>query len=365
MLKTFNSFKNVLPILGGSEKEFVTVSGKIKNEDMVELETFEDSNGDLMITVLFLGRLSSYRVIDIVAVHFKFMEHLPFDVLRRVEAFPIDGNQRHTHAGNLGYRFKDAPVLVEGTEDFFYIPGFPRRAINNRGELISTLDNKALSWYAMRPNDKKNIKGGYYTNRVEVNGKARTMLRHRAMLMVFREYPDNCDSLLTNHIDGTPGHDHLDNLEWADYSLNLEHSYKNNLRTQNRPVIARNILTGEERVFYSVAECGRSLNINDRTINYKLEKCKFSSICRQGYQFKYLNDERDWIIPENPQEELEKFILKQQVLVKDTIDEDSKIFRSIGAAAIATGVSAYRISNQIKKEDKDIIDGFIFCAYEE
>ena len=365
MLKTFNSFNDVLPILGGSGKDFVTVSGKIKNEDMTDFETTKDCNGDLIVTVSFLGKLGSYRVIDIIVTHFKFMEHLPFKILKKVEAFPIDGNKENTHAGNLGYRFKDGPLLVNGTDDFYYVPGFPRRAINDQGNLISTLDNKVLSWYIMKPNDEKNIKGGYYTNRVEINGKARTMLRHRAMLMTFREYPDNCDSLVCNHLDGMPGNDALSNLEWVDYSGNLEHSYKNNLRTQNRPVMSRNILTGEERIFYSVADCGRSLGINDRTINYKLEKCKFSSITRQGYQFKYLTDERDWLIPENPKEELEKFVLKQRVLVKDTVHKDTRLFRSINVASTVTGVSTYKISNQIKKEDKDIIDGFIFYPHDE
>lgn len=364
MLYRFNDNKKVLPIIGGTGSEFVTINGKIKNEYMDDLPIVINELGELTVNIMFLNELKLHRVIDIVVTHFKFMEHLSIDQLKEVVAFPIDGNNSNTHPGNLGYRFKQGQLEYKENLGYYYVPGFPRRAINSKGELLSTLSGNPLTWYITKPQSYKNISGGYYTNRVEVDGKARTMLRHRAMLMTFREYPDNCDKLLTNHINGIPGDDELDNLEWVDHKRNLDHGYKTNLRSQNKPVLARNIFTGKETLFYSVAECGRELKINDRSINFKLEKAKFGSVCKEGYQFKYLNDDRDWIIPTNPQEEIEKCLFNQKVLIKDTTDSTEKQCKSISMASILTGVTTYRISKALKNDSKEPIDEYIFLAVE-
>ena len=364
MLTRFNDTNKTLPLFGGNGDVFITLNGKLKNELMEDIPLTKNDDGDLVVETMFLNKHDSYRLIDLVVIHFKFLEHLPFDKLKDVVAFPFDGNKVNTHPGNLGYRFKSGQLEVDGKPGFYYIPGFARRAINGKGDLISTLDGKPLKWYIMKPQTFKNIKGGYYTNRVEVSGVARTMLRHRAMMMVFKTYPDNVDKLITNHIDGVPGNDELDNLEWVDDQTNIIHSYKTNLRSQNKPVMARNVFTSEVTVYYSVAECGRVLGISDRTINYKLEKSKFSSVSRFGFQFKYLHDERDWIIPEDPEAAVKQAFQAQKVLVKDLTTENEKIYNSISAASLCTGINTSEISKQIKMEIKTPINGFNFYSHD-
>ena len=63
----------------------------------------------------------------------------------------------------------------------------------------------------------------------------------------------------------------------SQFASKLAHDiHEQNLKTQNKPVCTRNVFTGEEKTYYSVAECGRDLCISDRTINYKLEKSRIS-----------------------------------------------------------------------------------------
>lgn len=362
MLTRFNDINKTLPLLGGNGSVFITLNGKLKNELMDDIPLTKNDDGDLVVETLFLNEPGCYRVIDLVVIHFKFLEHLPFNKLKEVIAYPFDGNKSNTHPGNLGYRFKSGKLELDDHPGFYYVPGFARRAVNINGDLISTLDGKPLKWYIMKPQAFKNIKGGYYTNRVEVSGVARTMLRHRAMLMVFKPYPDNVDNLITNHIDGVPGNDKLDNLEWVDDRTNIIHSYKTNLRGQNKPVVARDVFTGEETVYYSVAECGRVLGISDRSINYKLEKSKFSSVSRFGLQFKYLHDERDWLIPEDPEIAVKQAFQAQRVLVKDLTTGKERSYNSINSTSLHTGIDAHKISEQLKTEIKTAINDFEFYS---
>lgn len=360
MFYRFNAKNKVLPILGGSGSEYISLSGKVKNDVMDDLKTRKDSEGHVVVDVQYLNKYGRHRIVDIMATHFKFMEHLTFDCLDKVRGFCIDGDYENLMPENIGYRFEDGKLEVPNKKGFFYIPGFPRRAIDVKGDLISTLSLDELKWYITQPQASKNITGGYFTNRVEINGRAQTLLRHRAMLLVFKPYPDDCDLLQCNHEDGVPGNDELYNLEWTSPSENLDHGYKNNLRSQNKPILARNIFTGEVIEFHSIAEAGRCLDIKDRTINFRLEKSKFSSVCSFGFQFKYLNDERDWLIPEDPELALKKAIQRTGVIVTDVESGEERECRSLEFASAITGISSYRISKYISDKSQTMLSGYKF-----
>src|SRR5690606_38039399 len=93
--------------------------------------------------------------------------------------------------------------------------------------------------------------------------------RHRALCLVFKNYPDDCDKMVVNHINGVPGDDRLDNLEWISRGENNIHAYKNFLKDQNKAVLVRNVLTGEVKEYYSIAETARVLGYpTDETIRY-------------------------------------------------------------------------------------------------
>lgn len=359
MLSKFNQTKPAVKIKGGDGKCFVTYLGAVKDEFGNDLPYSLNSNNEKIVHVQFLDVVGTYRVVDLICLHFKDFEHFDKNLLNDIIAFNIDGDVNNLHASNIGYHFKDGKLEVPGYDGFYYVPGFPRRAINRDGLIISTKKLEPLKWYITKPQTSKKSTGGYYTNRVEIDGKGMTLLRHRAMLLVFKGYPNDVDKLTCNHINGVPGDDYLDNLEWVNYSGNLLHSYKQNLKTQNKPVCARNVFTGEEKTYYSVAECGRDLCISDRTINYKLEKSKFSSVTRFGHQFKYLEDPRDWVIPDDPQTAVDNALQAITVSIT-TPDGVEKISKSIGLTSIMTGISRFRISKGIKTGE--VVDGFLFKA---
>jgi hypothetical protein len=75
--------------------------------------------------------------------------------------------------------------------------------------------------------------GGYLTASVlNSNGTLVKMYVHRLVALAFLPNPQ--DLPLVNHIDGDKANNHVSNLEWSTYSLNLIHDLKLNNYTRTR-----------------------------------------------------------------------------------------------------------------------------------
>lgn len=73
-------------------------------------------------------------------------------------------------------------------------------------------------------------KKGYYTSRLIVDGKPKTVKMHRLIGESFIENPDGYSEI--NHIDGDKSNNHVDNLEWCSRGQNLQHAWDMGLRTK-------------------------------------------------------------------------------------------------------------------------------------
>lgn len=353
MLKRFDDSLIIKPIRGNDNGCVININGQVKNKFMDNLETSINEDGDKCVSLTYLGKPGTYRVVDLMATHFKFMDEFTDEQLDQVIGFHVNGEKDHFHAGNIGYRFKNGKLEIPGYKDFYYIPGSLERGIREDGTLLSTKTWEILKWGKTPPNPEKNIIGGYLVNRI-TNGRnsVRTISRHRSLMLVFKPYPDNCDFLIVNHLNGIPGDDDLSNLEWSSKKGNIDHAYASGLRSQNKPVLARNVLTKKVTEYYSVEECARQLGLKGQTINFRLEKCKFSSVNRDGYQFKYKDDSRDWIKPKNPQLAINKAIQNSPFKVRDCSTLKEYTCTSLGKGFTLTGVKGgtiwYRLAKGLK-----------------
>lgn len=300
MLKRFDDSELMKEIRGSDSEYFIMLDGTVYKRAFGKCESRIGLNSDIEVRCKFLGILDWHRLVDLIAVHFKYFEHLTTDELLVVRGYicPVKGAGLN-HPKYIGYRFADGRLACRDHPGFYYIPGCPTHAISASGELINAKKGTVLKWYITKPSKTKNVTGGYAFNRIDFGRESIMISRHRSMLLVFKPYPDEVDSLVSNHINGIPGDDRLDNLEWVCRKGNIDHAYQNGLRSQNKPVLARNIVTGEITEFYSVAECGRKIGILDKTLNHRLEKGLFCSPGTSNYQVKYLDDPRDWVDPKS------------------------------------------------------------------
>lgn len=358
MLKRFDKSLVVKPIRGSGDKFHITLKGQVMDHLGNDVKTFQDEEGFECVSLIFLGKETIKRVVDLTAIHFKFMDDLSDEEVEQVIGFYVNGDKTHTHASNVGYRFKHGRLPVKGYGGYFHIPGFLSFGLNSAGRCININTGINLEWYVQKGYGL--AVGGYRTYSYRKQGKGFTISRHRSMKLVFSDYPDNCDHMVVNHLDGVPGNDDLTNLEWTCRKGNLVHAYASGLRSQNKPVLARNVFTGEVTEHYSVEECARHLGFKGQTINFRLEKCKFSSVDRNGYQYKYLDDARDWIKPIDARIAVYKAIQSIKIKVRSCSTLEITTFDSICEASKLTGVNNGTISLRLRNEDYSPCFGWQF-----
>lgn len=340
-----------------NNKYFLNNEGEIKLADGTLVECGKDINGHRRIFADLWDGVRFYYLKDLIAICFKSI-HLPIELWKEVDGFHIDDNLDNLRSSNIGYRFRSNKLECINHPGYYYIPMFTKYAINKHGQIITVNNGYNKTWYTTKYQKKKNIKGGYYITRATSDILNSTILsRHRAMCLVFKSYPNNVDKLDVNHIDGVPGNDTLDNLEWVTRSRNNTHAYQNNLKNQNHPVLVRDVITGEVTEYYSVCECARALGFTcDEVIRYRLLSADFSKVWGDGKQLKYKEDTRDWIIPKDPQQAISDGAKLRPIRVRNCYTRKETMYNSISDAEKDINVNratiAFNIDNGLTKPHK-------------
>ena len=160
-------------------------------------------------------------------------------------------------------------------EKFIIIEQFNNYAVSNYGRIKNIKYDRILC-------PIKN-KGGYMEYTFCQNGIKKTLSIHRLVAYYFIENPEN--KPYVNHLDGNKTNNNVNNLEWCTAQENNIHARMNGLLCQEKPIIAKNIITGEEIPFKSISEAGALLGINKGTI-HKVLSGKRNMV--HNYNFEYI-----------------------------------------------------------------------------
>lgn len=251
-----NMKTNIRELKYSSRRYRVSPTGTVLDIDNNIIKPFL-KDGHLCVSLSWLNGVADYKVATLVMYTYRRIA-LPDYLLNRIEPLYIDGDINNLICSNLIYRFADGPIELEDFPGYHYIPMFTSYAISTSGDILNWETRKHKSWSITRPVIEKNSKGGYAYNRiVNEEGCSVTLFRHRAMCMTYLQYDENVLNLVINHKDGTPGNDNLKNLEFATYRENSIHAFKNGLRGDNKPVLSKDLKTGEIKKFSSCNECAQ------------------------------------------------------------------------------------------------------------
>lgn len=253
------------------------------------------NNEQLYVELAWLDGVSDYLVGMLVIVTFQPM-YLPEHLWSRIVPLYLDEDYLNNDEANLRYTFVDDGIPLEGLDSYYYIPMFTKYAINKQGEMVTAENLRPKTWSYVKPDILRNSKGGYfYTRVVNEPGVNSVLLRHRAMCYTFkpvkvaRQY-----DLLVNHVNGNPGDDWIDNLEWATYSQNNKHAHDTGL-TGNRitEVLVKDLRSGEITKFKNTKHLANQLGYcSNRIIRYRLRHAPIT-LYEDYLQFKW-DDGTEW-----------------------------------------------------------------------
>lgn len=218
---------------------------------------------------------------------------------------------------------------------------------------------RIVKWSVMKPRPEKKIVGGYRLCTIrDDSGKRQWMSRHRLLCIMFKPI-DNHDELVVNHLDGIPGNDDLDNLEWTTYSGNTQHAYDTGLYKEKvRAVLMWDLLEDTVIRFDSLVKCWRHLGKKDE--NFLMKRLAEKNLARRfpdNLRFKY-DDGTPWT-------ELEPLYTNTHrrglyVMGRDVLTGKIDLYESGEAAAFLNDVCQAAVSKHIQRESFTPLSGKVF-----
>ena len=157
------------------------------------------------------------------------------------------------------------------------IKGWEKYEVSNQGEVRNRETGKILK----QSLDRKN---GYLYVRLQIGNRKKNFKIHRLVAEYFIPNPDGKPCV--NHIDGNKLNNSVTNLEWVTHQENNVHALEEGLRirTNNRPIIATRLETGERYYFNSASECARFIGDSRGNVSRVLIGKRKSA---KGFTFQY------------------------------------------------------------------------------
>lgn len=272
-----------IPVSGN--KYSININGQIKNSDETLVKTTFDSNGDLVAWMYLWNGWNNYKVAILIAHVFK-PTFIPFMHWDKLTVLFLDGDKRNIHPSNLVWKF---PIGLESNKypGYAFIPCFSKYVINKEGVLLNYKTGKEIVFSI--------VKKGYRRTSVMTDlNSPFTIGRHRLLCLAWLDYPVNVDAMHVNHINGIPGNDDINNLEWITPKGNVYHALRAGLRIDGKEVLVRNVKTGIITSYYTEEDARKALGFRKGAIrmvtNMPLAKRKHY----KGYDIRLAREGELW-----------------------------------------------------------------------
>ncbi len=138
---------------------------------------------------------------------------------------------------------------------YFYIPWTDSKiVINKNGNIFNLLKGKE---HKKHYNHK-----GYEMTTLRFGNIFKALPVHRIVASIFVPKPERhrdkfLKDLEVNHKDGNKNNNHFSNLEWVTTNENMLHAWSSGLVKTEKPVLEKDVHTGEIKRYPSISECAR------------------------------------------------------------------------------------------------------------
>lgn len=239
------------------------------------------------------------------------------------------------------------------------IPGFPNYSITLDGGLFDHRRNKWMKWHITKPSKKGSIGGYRMVKIIDAMGKKTNIGRHRLLALTYIPEDRDVSELVINHKNGVPGDDRIINLEWVTRQQNNQHAYDSGLKSDSKPILVKNMLTGEVTRYPTIELCARTMGYNSGTFIYwRLNRTVSLKRYPDEIQFKY-DDGTPW-------PEVDWFALRveragpaQSYMAFNVHTREMYVFRGLSAGEAIIGVDKGTIAAHVNHGRLLPLNGFI------
>lgn len=238
--------------------------------------------------------------------------------------------------------------------DYYKLPSYDNYIISKCGLVICTDDNTFAKAY------KNTI--GYIHYRLYRNRKPILAGRHRLLAIVFIPECRDITKLFVNHINGIPGDDRLENLEWVTPRENVLHAGRLGLTSKCLPILVRDVVTGEISEFPSFLECATASGISRDMVAYRV-RSDGQRIFPEKCQYKLKSSKSGWYITSDLDKDLKAYGTHKQVVVRNVLSGEEAYFDKQADCARYLGIADSTLSQWLSKEGQPIWPGFYQIKY--
>jgi len=258
----------------------------------------------------------------------------------------------HIHNNKLFFSFSK-PLESKTKKGFYEIPYYPGYLINRNGILWNKKKSIYHKYTASKGKENdNNRKRGYFLCRAKSpfkNGSHSS--RHRLLSLAFKKYENDPMELIVNHINGVPGDDRLNNIEWTTYSGNLKHALNNGLMPNSIiPIKVFNVKTEKITFYKSIASAGRLLNKHVSFIQHRLKNKNV--VYSDNILFYKVSDNIN-------KSKIKRGTEPVKLEVTNNITKETNIFNSVEEASRILNINPTSIRDRYKTMSNKPIKGYI------
>ncbi len=200
-----------------------------------------------------------------------------------------DGNNQNINVDNLKFDYqieKEQKVEInipnQQLEQEFEIDEFKGKKIKDYPNYLISKDGKIYSLISKKIKDFEKIDSGYCRVRLfnGTSNKGKKFYVHQLVAQTYILNPNGYDQV--NHKDLNKHNNNINNLEWCDASMNMQHNADN--KPNGRKVIQYDKEDNIINRFNSIKEASQQTNTNDTSI---IHCCSGKFKTAGGYVWKY------------------------------------------------------------------------------
>lgn len=196
---------------------------------------------------------------------------------------------------------------------------------------------------------------GYVFYILYLHGLKRAFFRHRLLCMCFKPI-ENSNEYTVDHINGIPGDDRLENLEWVTIKENIRRYWKGSYPSRIEPILRYDLVSNTVTEYSSYLELAKVLNVSRYEILRRLSR-RFGFVFKDLSILKYKSDPREFPVITDASMQRLKDKLSKEIVCFNHYTGTKKIFSTMQECANYLNVVPSVITTRLRKNQNFFNDG--------